>query len=80
MRTRTLSAFWVLLLVVLASSTLNAQVGTEGSILGVATDSSGAVIAGAEVTVVNLDTGLKKTTVTSNQGSFEILALPRDRI
>src|SRR5262249_6195299 len=53
------------------------QVGTEGSILGTATDSSGAVIAGAEVTVVNLDTGLKKTTVTNNQGIFEILALPR---
>src|SRR5262249_43739012 len=77
MRRRTLSVFWVLLLALLGGPTLRAQVGTEGSILGTATDSSGAVIAGAEVTVVNLDTGLKKTTVTNNQGIFEILALPR---
>ena len=58
-------------------SVLLAQVGTEGSILGVVTDPSGAVIAGAEVTVTNLDTGLKKTATTNTGGNFEILALPR---
>ena len=77
MRRRILSAFWVVLFTWLASPTLKAQVGTEGSILGTVTDSSGAVIAGAEVTVTNVDTGLKKTTVSNNQGGFEILALPR---
>lgn len=64
--------------VVLAASTnLNAQVGTEGGILGVVTDSSGAVVAGAEVTVVNVDTNLTKKATTDSQGNFEILALPR---
>jgi len=56
---------------------LSAQVGTEGSILGIVTDSSGAVVAGAEVTVVNLGTNLTKKATTDSQGNFEILALPR---
>ena len=56
---------------------LSAQVGTEGSILGIVTDSSGAVVAGAEVTVVNLGTNLTKKAITDSQGNFEILALPR---
>jgi len=59
------------------STSLSAQVGTEGAILGVVTDSSGAVVAGAEVTVVNLGTNLTKTAVSNSQGNFEILALPR---
>lgn len=56
---------------------LMAQIGTEGSILGVVTDPSGAVIGGAEVTVTNLSTGLKKTAQTEGSGNFEILQLPR---
>lgn len=60
-----------------AGSILMAQVGTEGAILGVVTDSSGAVVAGAEVTVVNLGTNLTKKATTDSQGNFEILALPR---
>ena len=65
------------LLVFAANSTLLAQVGTEGAILGVVKDSSGAVIAGAEVTVTNVDTNLKKMVVTDSGGNFEVLALPR---
>jgi hypothetical protein len=60
----------------LVASSLPAQVGTEGSILGVVTDGSGGVIPGAEVIVTNLNTGLKKTTLTHESGNFEILALP----
>ncbi len=67
----------VSLLVFAANSTLLAQVGTEGAILGVVKDSSGAVIAGAEVTVTNVDTNLKKMVVTDSGGNFEVLALPR---
>src|SRR5439155_16728618 len=62
---------------VMSHSSLFAQAGTEGSILGVVIDSSGGAIAGAEVTVTNLDTGLKKTADTSAGGNFEVLALPR---
>lgn len=61
----------------LLAGSAQAQVGTEGGILGVVLDASGAVVAGAEVTVTNLDTNLKKQAVTDATGNFEILALPR---
>ena len=44
--------------------------------LGLITDSAGAVVAGADVTITNVDTGLKKTMLTDSGGNFEILALP----
>ena len=70
------AGFFLLAFLALTVS-LSAQVGTEGGILGVVTDSSGAVVAGAEVTVVNLGTNLTKKATTDSQGNFEILALPR---
>lgn len=60
----------------LAAATLFGQAGTEGSILGTVQDASGAVIPGAQATAVNLNTGLKRTVVTNETGSFEIFALP----
>ncbi|PYV07596.1 MAG: hypothetical protein DMG07_28135 [Acidobacteria bacterium] len=54
-----------------------AQVGTEGAILGVVRDSSGAVIPGVEVTATNLDTGIKKTALSDSGGNFEILPLTK---
>jgi len=56
---------------------LSAQVGTEGVILGVVKDASGAVVAGAEVTATNLDTNLKRSATTDSGGNFEIRGLPR---
>ncbi|PYV08596.1 MAG: hypothetical protein DMG07_25380, partial [Acidobacteria bacterium] len=63
--------------VLAACGTAAAQVGTEGAILGVVTDRSGGAVAGAEVVITNLDTGLQKTTVTDGSGNFEVAALPR---
>ena len=63
--------------VLAAGGTAAAQVGTEGAILGVVTDRSGGAVAGAEVVITNLDTGLQKTTVTNGSGNFEVAALPR---
>jgi hypothetical protein len=54
-----------------------AQVGTQGSILGVVTDSSGAAVSGAQVVIVNLDTGLQRVVRTDSAGAFEIPALPQ---
>jgi outer membrane receptor protein involved in Fe transport len=76
MKTRLVLCVLSMLLFAMVPSLL-AQVGTEGEILGVVKDSSGAVVAGVEVTVVNLDTGLKKTAVTDSAGAFEIQALAR---
>jgi outer membrane receptor protein involved in Fe transport len=48
----------------------------RGTILGTVTDSSGAAIAGATVTVKNLDTGLVRTVTTSADGSYSAPELP----
>ncbi|MGD0733994.1 MAG: TonB-dependent receptor [Terracidiphilus sp.] len=48
-----------------------------GTIAGTATDSTGAVIPGANVEATNTENGLKLTAVTSGAGEFTILAVPR---
>lgn len=53
-----------------------AQLGTQGAIVGVVTDSSDAAIPGASVVVENIETGLKSSAVTNDAGIFEVLALP----
>src|SRR5947209_980253 len=48
----------------------------RGTILGTVTDSSGAAIAGATVTVKNADTGLTRTVITTDDGSYAAPELP----
>jgi len=48
----------------------------RGTILGTVTDSSGAAVAGASVTVKNTDTGLTRTVATAQDGSFGAPELP----
>ena len=60
----------------LAATVCRAQLGTEGSILGIVHDASGGSVAGASVTVTNTDTGLKNTVSTDESGYFQVLALP----
>ena len=43
---------------------------TSGSIIGTVTDSSGAVVPGAKVTVANVDQGVKTTTQTNESGNY----------
>src|ERR1700693_6163451 len=74
---RSLSA-WVCLLaalVVLNCPSLHAQT-FRGTILGTVTDSSGGAVPGATVTIKNLDTGLTRTVVTSDDGSYAAPELP----
>src|SRR5437879_5291251 len=61
----------------LCSCPIWAQAGTEGSILGIVKDSSGAVLPNANIVVANLETGLSKTATTDGNGFFQVLALPR---
>src|SRR5581483_8923166 len=44
----------------------------RGTILGTVTDPQGAVVAGATVTVRNIDTALERTTQTSADGSYSV--------
>ena len=49
---------------------------TSGTIFGVAKDSTGAIVSGANVTVTNPATGVKRTLTTSNDGNFVVPNLP----
>ena len=48
----------------------------RGTVLGTITDSSGASVPGATVTIKNLDTGLVRTVTTSDDGTYAAPELP----
>ena len=64
--------------VALASATLfviTASVfgqGAVGTILGIVTDTSGAVIAYADVTIANVETGVAQVTKTTSEGTYTV--------
>jgi hypothetical protein len=74
MRTR-ITLVFTLIFVLAAAASLPAQT-FRGTILGTVTDASGAVIAGAKVSVKNVGTGLERTTDTSADGSYALPELP----
>ena len=51
-----------------------AQIGT-GSVTGIVTDSSGAVVPDAEVTITNVDTNVSRTTTSTNAGDYAVTGL-----
>src|SRR5215470_11477713 len=65
----------VCLLVVVSAALAQSQLGA-GSISGTVSDSSGAVIPGATVTITNTGTGLVRTLTTGDSGQFIAPALP----
>ena len=69
MRLFRISILVVLTFVILRGSGLMAQAG-GGSVVGTVTDASGAVVAKAEVTLTNTDTGAALTTRTSSEGRY----------
>lgn len=64
------------LLVAATASFLSAQAIT-GSITGVVTDSSGGLIPGAQVTVLNLGTNIQSKVTTDSTGNYTVPLLPR---
>ena len=66
---------FVLCLFICCASSVKAQQDT-GNISGTVTDQRGAVIPGADVTITNERTGLKRTTSTKSSGSFSVSVLP----
>ena len=73
MRARTILASLTLVFLLVAG--VSAQT-FRGTILGTVTDPSGAVLAGAKVTVKNTGTGLERSTETSADGSYSLPELP----
>jgi hypothetical protein len=71
------TAFAVCLTAILLLLGINTAAQTfRGTILGTVTDSSGAAIAGAAVTVKNVNTGLSRTVTTSEDGTYSVPELP----
>src|SRR5260370_1166494 len=68
-------ALFVFSLALFAGTSAFAQT-SRGTILGSVTDSSGAAVPGATVTIKNLDTGLGRTVTTSDDGSYAAPELP----
>ena len=66
--------FSLLLLILAGAPVLRAQV--SASLAGVIRDPSGARIAGASITVTNVETGAARPSVTDDAGRYEVLALP----
>src|SRR5215831_578839 len=68
--------FGLLVVVLLFTAALASAQTFRGGILGTVTDTSGAVVAGANVKVHNTATGLERTTTTSAEGNYSITELP----
>jgi hypothetical protein len=64
------------LIAVVALASLAYGQGTTGTILGRVADPGGAVIAGAEVTAVNIDTNDLRKSTTLTDGSYSLQFLP----
>lgn len=63
----------------IAGSNAFAQTNTTGDIAGVITDSTGAAVVGARVTVTGVATGASRVTSTSPGGDFRVSQLPPGR-
>lgn len=71
------SWIWVILPALVWLTTVpGARAGVTGSISGTVADASGAVVPGANVTVLNTETGIKETTETNAQGYYTFPVLP----
>ena len=78
-RPQLFSAFYVRIALLLAAALVCSPAGAQtfrGTVLGTATDSTGAALVGAKVTVRNVATGLVRETETTGDGSYAVPELP----
>lgn len=68
----------MIVLAILSSAVLNlrAQQVTTGAISGTVTDSAGAAVAGAALTITNEDTAVSRTATTNDDGFYSVEAIP----
>ncbi|HEV3484439.1 MAG TPA: carboxypeptidase-like regulatory domain-containing protein, partial [Vicinamibacterales bacterium] len=74
-----LPAVLLSLVLVSASTSIAIAQSVSGTILGTVTDTTGAVIADAKVTVTNEGTGLTRTVTTDRHGEFVVPSIPTGR-
>src|SRR5580704_18459257 len=72
------SVLFLFLLAVLIAAPAWAQTQL-GTLFGTVTDTSGAVVPGAEVSVENIGTGLKRDGHTDKTGEYQLVGLPTGR-
>src|SRR5580693_8902240 len=72
------SVLFVFLLAALIAAPAWAQTQL-GTLFGTVTDTSGAVVPGAEVSVENVSTGLKRGGHTDKTGEYQLVGLPTGR-
>ena len=65
--------------IVLAAAAFGQAASINGEIVGTVTDSAGAAVAGARVTIISPETGYTKTTDTSISGLYRFSILPLGR-
>lgn len=65
-------SFAAMAVLFVAASPATAQTGGGATLVGTVRDSTGAVVAGAKVTVVNTDTAFTSETVTSEEGAYYV--------
>ena len=70
------SCFASILLGLVFTFLLPAQVGTEGAFFGTVTDTTGSSVPRATVSVAHLETGFAKQAVTDTEGTFSIFGVP----
>ena len=71
-----LRCFWLILAAGVLALSTNAQIGGTGTIEGTITDSTGAAIPHAQVSVVNISTGVATNMPTTTTGFYSISTLP----
>jgi hypothetical protein len=64
------------LLVLLATTSLSAQIGSTAQITGTVRDESGGVLPGADVTAIQTDTAVRRSVVTDQEGAYTLSNLP----
>src|SRR6266850_1636814 len=78
-KSRAISSLLVLLMLILCTAFTARAQGTTASVRGTVTDEQGAAIAGAEVTVTNIDTGFSRNDKTDKDGNYGFQSLPVGR-
>jgi hypothetical protein len=70
------ASFGGVLVVLLTSAVVSAQVGSTAQINGTVRDESGGVLPGADVTAIQTETGFRRTVITDADGAYTLTNLP----
>src|SRR5215469_10009663 len=66
----------ILFLVLAMAAALHAQSANTGTLIGTATDPSGAVVPGASVELKEVSTGISRSAVTNGSGQYSFPGVP----